>query len=481
MALDWFSLPLFLTTLVLQRSPSVSCHLLCPYGFQFDTDQKYCVVSCEGEKGTKRPNIHCEIYSTNDDVLRLNSFQSLTDSVDPLLPPCYNPNLTSAQYSLTADGNLKFHPNIPPLMPHNVNYSVDDGIVDICFPLSPQLLQCDVIATQPWNYQLINGTELLILSSNVSYYLGDFYVMSNGTALSCHQSIRKSLIVYPRCHYVTVTSSEYVIHSNNSLFIPKANLLIKRPVYSYKLGESDIRVCVPLDAEFINCQQKIALPAFSYIINQEDLTAENELMKELLSVDSYFLKAKSQMVVCVAEKWLQIDYNDVIVDQVQMYLYVLSAICLLTTFVINFKFFTSNYISKCLFYHMICLTLIYTGNAVQHFGPRLTTVPCYVIYVITYFSSMAAFFWLNVIAYDSMRNFVLVSSSPVRLQRLLNAILSPNSSDKQRFIAYNIYAWLSAAILTLTTMIVGIGTYARKHRHPQSSTDHDLLVQQLCC
>ncbi|GAB6027904.1 hypothetical protein CHUAL_002119 [Chamberlinius hualienensis] len=435
---------------------------VCPYGWQWDLPKSQCILNCADQ------NSNC-VYrrSFNDTFHPENKTYSVDPAntvMSPTIPSCYNITLTSGQYNVTSDGRYELNHNIPALYPFNVNNS--NGNITTCFPLSPQMLQCDVQISS--DYQLINGSTLIIPSRNVTAYLGDFYLDNvNGTAFTCSQGVNSSLYSYPRCNYVGLSPEDYFIDSNGVMLIPKANFTVKNAVY-FGVNGSDVTVCIPLSVQFLTCPLNFAWQPFQFFVNN-NLSLTNHFVHKLYPVDEYFIKSNGDTGLCATYEEIKISPYTNKVENLQTALSALSAVCLIATLIFKFKFYRKNYHTKCLMCHVVCLIFVYISMVIKPYTMYIHIVSCYITYIILYFSYIGAFFWLNVIAFDSWRSFTRMQTSPYFCHCKLMCHRLRLNTEQSRFVCYSVYAWGMAILLTVITMIVEFTPMPREFifLHPQ--------------
>lgn len=91
-------------------------------------------------------------------------------------------------------------------------------------------------------------------------------------------------------------------------------------------------------------------------------------------------------------------------------------------------------------------------------GTSVSTWFCFGRAALMHFAFMAAFFWMNVMAFDVYRTF---SASPGA-----TASSSSSAGARRRFIGYSLYAWISAAVVIgvgVTLDLADIGSTYRPH------------------
>ncbi|GAB6025493.1 hypothetical protein CHUAL_011232 [Chamberlinius hualienensis] len=250
----------------------------CLYGWQLSENGSTCSINCFIDKyGYINADCNLQVLtkfktSYNKMTLYMSPGKHLTNKSQ--LSYCYNVTLNSQQFSLTPDGQLDLgHRYIQIGL---FNMSNDKESVTFCYPLSPQLLQCPNDVTDYGNYQIINSTKLHIPSKNITAYLGDFYILSNGSAVTCEHNINDNSGI-PRCNYVTVKLEDIHLNSDGSILIIPANFTIKNPAYSIITSYDEVQVCFPISLAMLNCDHSL-----------ENVEKYNELLSNSFTYNEAF-------------------------------------------------------------------------------------------------------------------------------------------------------------------------------------------------
>lgn len=124
------------------------------------------------------------------------------------------------------------------------------GNLSICYPLSPQLLDCPLIYYEKNCYDVHQDTYLLhIFKTNYHLQQGDYFIDYQGRGSICSEPLLAPVNL-PRCNYVALATGQYMILLNGSLYVNESNKLIQRPIYK-TLTRKTLNVCYPLSIEFL--------------------------------------------------------------------------------------------------------------------------------------------------------------------------------------------------------------------------------------
>ncbi|GAB6025406.1 hypothetical protein CHUAL_011151 [Chamberlinius hualienensis] len=418
----------------------------CLYGWQLSENGSTCSINCFIDK-YGYINADCNLYvltklktSYNDMTLYMSPGKRLTNSSQ--LSYCYNVTLNSQQFSLTPDGQLDLGNRYIQISIFNLSKVKES--VTFCYPLSPQLLQCTNDVTDYGNYLIINSTKLHIPSKNITTYLGDFYILNNGSAVTCHQNIKNNIDI-PRCNYITVKPDDIHLNSDGSVLIISANFTIKNPIYSIITSNYEVQVCFPISLEMLNCDHSLEKVGPYYDLSP-NLDAYSEDFGRFVEPDNY-ISATYTITFCNET------FDDTqSVNSLKIYAIAALVEGTILLIIIGFRhqYFLQNYHCKCLMCHLITLSTFYFFDTVRTFFPSNNCTPCYLAFSFYYFVSLSVVAWLSIISYDSWRNIS-------KLQTVRNCRYSISCIKlkmKTRFLMYCVYAWgIPAVLLTIVLTI----------------------------
>ncbi|GAB6025409.1 hypothetical protein CHUAL_011154 [Chamberlinius hualienensis] len=423
----------------------------CLYGWQLSENGSTCSIHCFTDK-YESMNVDCSLHvltqlktSYNDMMLYMSPGKQLTNSSQ--LSYCYNVTLNSQQFSLTPDGQLDLGNRYIQISIFNLSKVKES--VSFCYPLSPQLLQCPNHVTNYGDYQIINSTKLLIPSKNITAYLGDFYILSNGSAVTCEQNIKNNTDM-PRCNYITVQTGDINLNSDGSVLITTANFIINNPVYSVATSNSEVKVCFPLSLEMLNCPnvQETIVP-FVEILH--DLHVYSVVLHYYFKPDSYYVNSKSIITFCNEDS---LSFTPVVTNSIVVGVSSFAASTILLVVVLfRRKFFLQNYHCKCLMCHIIMgiINCIFWG--VKMFVPYLRRTPCYIIFSVYYYTMMSYYAWLNVMGFDSWKN---ISKIPTVNTTGFYSISCVKVKPKTQFAIYSLYGWGLPAVMLTTILLINL-------------------------
>ncbi|GAB6025408.1 hypothetical protein CHUAL_011153 [Chamberlinius hualienensis] len=382
--------------------------------------------------------------SYKDMTLYMSPGKQLTNSSQ--LSDCYNVTLNSNQFSLTSDSQLNFGSRF--IQIGMFNWSKNKDSVTFCYPLSPQLLQCQIDVTDFENYQIVNQT-LLIPSKNITAHLGDFYILSNGSAVTCEQNIKDNTDM-PRCNYITVKTEDINLNSDGSVLITTANFLIKNPVYSVVTSNSEVKVCFPLSLNMINCKdlQETVVPFVDILPN---LHVYSVIFHYYFKPDSYYVNSKSIITFCNDDNFgypPEVIYNTVFGVSA-----LIASTILLVIIAFRRQFFLQNYHCKCLLCHIISGITNCAFWGVKMFVPKLSRTPCYICFSFYYYSVMSYCTWLNVMGFDSWKN---ISKIPTVNTTGFYSISCVKVKPKTQFAIYSLYGWGLPAVMLTTILLINL-------------------------
>ncbi|GAB6032894.1 hypothetical protein CHUAL_012090 [Chamberlinius hualienensis] len=242
------------------------------------------------------------------------------------------------------------------------------------------------------------------------------------------------------CNEVTLKPSDYEIKSNNTLYIPVANLTI----YNATLTGSGV-VCVPLSKEFLNCKTK-QLWIKNYFVIELNLSVKLMATGQFYDPTNYLNLQNGSFIICgqpddVISEWrLYVGY------WVNFGLLVMSSVSLLLSLGLNLKFFQSTCHSKCLICHLGSVALLFIVYSFQGFIRNLRKVVlCYFMFIMNYYPFMAGIFWLNVISIETWYFFSQMQTSPYSIRSV---------SSSKRWRMYQLYAWGTPLSITFVIIII---------------------------
>lgn len=347
-------------------------------------------------------------------------------------PYCVNETFNRQHFHYSSGGGLQV--DIGHQLLDVLTASVDEfnETIVFCYPLSQQLKQCRLSRYLPGSYQIISHS---MVHDNVTVQLGDYYVDDDDYALTCTTPIHTNRTV-PRCNYISLHPGEYHVLKDGHIDIVRTDNLDDMAVsLPYTIDENfTATVCYPLDVEFLNCGVKVMLSPDAY-----DLTPDFRLFYKkhelYLNADNYF-PYDDKAVVCAVESVLT-------AIQLMSTIYsgfdVLSLLCLIATLVNQAMVRNLDRHSKCRLSHIACMVILYCAIAYRKFMDSIGSVSCYAVFLVIYLSSMAAFFWMTVLAFD-------VWQSLAGLQRL--------TSKSCSFFYYSVLGWGLPAFLLCIAVTV---------------------------
>ncbi|GAB6023439.1 hypothetical protein CHUAL_008219 [Chamberlinius hualienensis] len=366
----------------------------CLYGWQLSKDNTTCSIDCFSDEYTK-----VNVYCTLDVLKKLNiSFISSTVLSMPSgrvvpakakFPSCYNILLDSNSGRNVTASQLE-------------RLSTEKNATTFCYPLSPQLLQCNYEVVKYGDYQLINSTILLVPSLSIQAGLGDFYVYeNNGSAAVCRKTAEFRNI--PRCNYITLNLNDIMINRDGSMSLAVNNFTVKNPIYSVITSGGKVHVCFPMSADFGNCRQKLHKLQQYYFSVMPDLNSYDIEIHSYLKPDQYYINTESVMLYCddtvsvTSLTYYQVFY-------VYGILSIVAGILLTLTILTSYKFFLQNNHSKYLLCHLVAFAFMFVSFGVRQ-SFSTSDVWCYVLFSIDYYSMMATYTWLCIVSFDSWIHF----------------------------------------------------------------------------
>ncbi|GAB6023563.1 hypothetical protein CHUAL_008334 [Chamberlinius hualienensis] len=410
----------------------------CLYGWQLNRQQQKCFIDCS--TNTKHEvNIYCDlILPSNIDISYNSSTSTLSMPPGALLTPinqsiCYNVTLNRSQCNFTPNKELDLGPGYIRI----ADYISNKQNVTFCYPLSPQLLQCNYNIIANGDYQLINSTTLYVPDLHTTANLGDFFISKNGSAFVC--KVNAAFVNIPRCNYLSVSTDEIVINNDGSMLVTLNNFTIKNPVYSLRTSDGKVQVCFPISTIVGNCKNIQTTVEYFYDI-LPNLTFHNLFFNNYLTPDYCYVSNRNVMNFCNFSTVITANYKEA-------YTYIgiaafVSAGCLIVTIIIRFRFYTQSYHGLSLLCHTVSLVFVYISFAAKLMLNNKAgnyTDECYTLFSIDYYFMLSSFTWLNIVSYESWKFFS--TSRRSSLSRQSSKILF-------RFTMYNVYAWVIPAILT---------------------------------
>ncbi|GAB6029794.1 hypothetical protein CHUAL_005508 [Chamberlinius hualienensis] len=432
----------------------------CMYGWRLNSDSQQCEIDCKDplvNSGDKW-NVYCEAveidryginYNATRDKLIMAKGRSLASS-KASLPPCYNTTLKKGTYTVSQEGiiQVKSYYFLPTSGFDNTN-NADN--VRVCYPLSPQLLQCQLHQAFPSEYYVEHGVKITIPNRNFTAYLGDYYINKYKIAFTCAQTISRQLYDAPRCNYVILNSDDYKILRNGSIYIPYARLTINNPVYSVEYGHVT-RVCIPLSFDFLNCPHRYTR-FHSYIFNRDMTASETNVFKNLEPNDEY-VDASGQINFCATSDEKGFHPVSIVIYFYLIICVVAGMVILLTVVVVvvNYKRNVTNNHKLCMLLHIVFLLMVYILFMITRFYSKKYIWQCYLLFSFNYFSNITTMTWLNIIIFDIWQNFKCLHSSPNQ-----TFIFSKFSkSSKVLLSLYSLYAFGLPLTLLIIVIIIDL-------------------------
>ncbi|GAB6025847.1 hypothetical protein CHUAL_011827 [Chamberlinius hualienensis] len=414
----------------------------CMQGWRLSECGEYCTVNCADPEKIDRWNVYCETAPAH---LGIATYHSVNNSFtmpvgESLLASqqnrCFNVSIQSAQ-SIRGYLNVSGY-----YLPSTSNFNNDT----LCYPLSPQLLNCKIERTNYGDYYLENNASLIIASKNFTAQLGDFEIDGNKSAITCSQQIKDTQFESPRCNYIIMYSYQYTVNEDGSLIIHQTNLIINIPINSIVIGYLTF-ICVPLALTYLSCPLKKIFEPRSYVFSRHMEVINYELFVAT-KPDLYFVSDAMQVTQCVTNNW---DLYEKVEEFIFSFLFavgILSNICLLLTLLMQCRMFTQKDThTHCMFNHIVSMAMSNLIFSTHRFIATDTIASAYIIFFFDYYFTVAASLWLNALAFDSWRYFSRLSA-PRRLQRTWSG------KNLRRYLFYNLYCWGIALLLTLGTIIV---------------------------
>ncbi|GAB6025495.1 hypothetical protein CHUAL_011234 [Chamberlinius hualienensis] len=421
----------------------------CLYGWQLSENGSTCSIHCFIDKyGYINDDCNLLVFTKlktyyNGMMLYMSPGKQLTNRSQ--LSYCYNVTLNSQQFSITSQGQLDLGTRFIQIGVFNL--SNDKESVTFCYPLSPQLLQCTNDVTDYGNYQIINSTKLHIPSKNITAYLGDFDILSNGSAVTCNQNIDDNSGI-PRCNYVTFKPEDIHLNSDGSILIIPAKFIIKNPIYSIITSNYEVQVCFPISLEMLNCDHSQE-DVETYFSLSHNVYGNGNAADGFVEPVNYYLSATYTITFCNKNADDTQEFNYTKISAIDT---LLEGTILLIIIGFRRQYFLQNYHCKCLLCHLITLIAFYFYDTLSLFFSSTDFIPCYLNFSFYYFIALSVVAWLSIISYDSWRN---VS----KLQTVNNCRYSVSCIKlkmKTRFLLYCLYAWGIPAVLLMTILTIDL-------------------------
>ncbi|GAB6023631.1 hypothetical protein CHUAL_008398 [Chamberlinius hualienensis] len=413
----------------------------CLYGWNLNKDKTTCSIDCYSDEYTK-VNVYCTLEVLKQLNINRNSSTLFTMpsgkliSTKAMFPSCYNVtsnsngsrNVTVNQFGLS---------------------SGERSAGTFCYPISPQLLQCNHEVVKYGNYHLINSTLLLVPSLNIQAGLGDFYINeNNGSAVVCRKNAKFHNI--PRCNYITLNFNDIIIHSDGSIVVTLNNFTIKNPIYSVVTSDGKVQVCFPMSPDVGNCNQKLTENRQYYFTVTPDLEAYAMEIDHYFKPDQYYITTEGNMLYCAnTVNVTTLTYQKLF--RVYGILAIVAGILLALTILTGFKFFLQNNHSKCLLCHIVAFNFTFFSFGVKK-AFSTSIVLCYVLFSIDYYAMMTTYVWLCIISFDSWNHFS-------QMQTIGNNYRLSSSSVNyigQNFAITLMVGWGIPAIFLITVLSVDL-------------------------
>ncbi|GAB6026186.1 hypothetical protein CHUAL_012397 [Chamberlinius hualienensis] len=430
----------------------------CGDNFRFDVETGSCIQICrdgddcldsndtshvtyEHVTVKKFPDAHELNLAVKNDVDDANE-----PIVDLKLPACKVVTLNRKEIQLISSNSVTVAVGKSGLVTvGHFNMSSDNSSVTLCFPLSPQLLQCKLKRLNMPNYVILPTRTLMSTVTNQTIGFRDYYTNEQANyVVGCTEQINEDRKM--RCNYVTLTQSEYKFSDDNlTLYFLPTNEKIYRPLYTEDVNITGaINVCYPSSPNFTMCTKLWFLDKFEFkfLPDHRLFSVAHQRTHEL---GDFLIHADKRPIVCAQ-----------IVDKptfdfylIHASLYVVSAICLLVAFIVHLLVPSLNYHAKPLLCHMLSMLGLYVGMASRKFIGSPTPGPCYFLFVMTYISALASFSWLSVLAFDLWSIFANLQTS----SRFGCRPWACGSKEK-RFYYYSALAWGFPVFLCVLVVVL---------------------------
>ncbi|GAB6023630.1 hypothetical protein CHUAL_008397 [Chamberlinius hualienensis] len=374
----------------------------CLYGWNLNKDKTTCSIDCYSDKFVK-VSVYCTLEvlkQLNISLISSTAFSMPSGklmSTKTMFPSCYNVtipsndsrNVTANQFGLLSD-------------------EISDAT--FCYPISPQLLQCNHEVVEYGDYQLINSTQLLVPSLNIQAGLGDFYINeNNGSAVVCRKNSTFHNI--PRCNYITLNFNDIIINSDGSIVVTLNNFTIKNPIYSVVTSDGKVQVCFPMSSDVGNCKKKLNKIEQYFFVVMPDLEAYDIDIHHDFEPDQYYINTDGILLYCA----------------------------------------NTNNQSRCLLCHIVAFGFMFFSFGIKK-AFSTSAVFCYVLFSIDYYAMMATYAWLCIISFNSWNHFS-------KLQTIRNSYRLSCCSDchiGQSFVAMSVVGWGIPTILLITVLSINL-------------------------
>lgn len=426
----------------------------CPTGSLKDDHSGQCIEICNSAN-SKSPNGPCIARTNNTYNVVLSANYDPNKTYDEplislMLPSCKNTTLNEGEFQMLPNkttitvlvGNYPI--DIEPM-----SISADNKTANICYPLSPQLLQCTLKKLHPSLYDRLPKRILLNRKTGNKTDFRDYYITNTNEYIGCIEELNINRKL--RCNYIVYQKNEYKFKNNNTIiWLGPSKTQIYKPEYTL-LDKDSIKLCYPFTLTMTNCKLWL-LESHEFEV-QDDKTMKSFTHGVTYNMGEYLLtatnsSAKMKAGVCVRAPSVDRARKGLMVITC---IQIISAISLFVTFIIHLLIPRLNHHAKPLLCHMFSMVVMYTSLSFRSLMERIEPDVCYVIFIFLYFSAMASFFWLNVLAFDLWSIFANLQTTST-----FWCSCSSSGTKSRRFYYYSLYAWgvpllFTAASITLDT------------------------------
>lgn len=408
---------------------------------KFDSRLK-CLPEWETSEGLQKYQVECEVEKQQPEKCNQNHEGKNTKGAT--LKTIYDSSLAYIQLPDCMDVNIEM--NRFRCFPNSTD------CLRFCYPLSPQLLNCNLNAIDPCSYSIRDHT---LLHSNFTAELGDYYIDNNGFAYTCKEPIEVSQTL-PRCTNITLQPNQYTVFANKSVYLKPANVIIKRVKLTID-HQNVATLCYPLTIPFVNCDKKLVfMIGPMYYTNEPNFGIYFTNHDQHYKLGEYFYTSGGDDTVILCVPKYNLDESQLI-SKIFKIFYCVSTTCLIMTLIYQMMSPKLTCHSKCLVCHIVSLVVLYTVLTIGEYSNKGLPKPqCYTYFFSNYLSAMAAFFWLNVAAYDLWHCFTNLQNFKCHLQR-----------KTYKFVFYSIFAWgmplLMAIIIVLIDQFQSLQHFLKMH------------------
>lgn len=331
------------------------------------------------------------------------------------------------------------------IMSININNSTfDDDMIDICYPLSPQLLDCSLIYYEKNCYYTNRETQILrIFNASYRLNLGDYYIDHQGRVFLCSEPLLTP-VNSPRCNYIVLQAGQYTILPNDSLYVKESNKIIQQPSYG-ESNQNSVNVCYPLSIEFINCPENSL-----YIVTHDhyDILPGLKLFYRthnlVLDPSQYYQYNRiNDIVACVSPASLVLCN---VLGNMYTFVECLSIIFLIILTIYHFVMSKQHIYRLCLISHSTTLICYYVVEVIERsFSGHDYLILCYILYFLRYFSLTSAYAWLTCMAFDICCSFSSLLTSCCKCRML---------SERYAMLIYNLCGWGLPFVMCILLAIV---------------------------